>query len=480
MASYCVKCKKHTESVPKTTIYGLSKNNRKFEKAKCKICNSMKCKFVKTQIGGDIQKTLSTLPGLPWAKYKGEKHLPGYSYCGPGTDLQRRLDEDEKPRQGEEPINRVDSACLKHDIKYSKYDDVRERQKADIDLIQDLNGIKSPTIGERLGRTATKSGMKAKILFGGKIVWSDALADELHKPVKRKFRKRRVLVSHIDDIWAADLVEMLPFSKHNKGFKYLLTVIDVFSKYGWIIPIKNKTGLEVSEAFKAIFEEGRIPKKVWSDKGKEFYNKHVKELFKKHNIELYSTENEEKSSVAERWNRTMKNKMYKYFSANSTNVYIDVLDQMVGTYNKSRHRSIKMSPIEASKKKNESEVYENLYSKELPDTKTKYKVGDFVRITVKQGVFSKGYTPNWTEEVFKITDVQNTNPPTYKLTDMKDEPIQGSFYEQELQPTTQEIFRIEKVIRSRVRDGKKEMYVKWKGYDKAFNSWIPFNTSTKL
>ena len=214
--SYCVKCKTHTESVPETIKYELSKNNKKLEKSKCKICNSMKCKFVKNKIGGDIQKTLSTLPGLPWAKYKGEKHIAKYSYCGPGTNLNKRLDGNNRPKQGEEPINRVDSACLRHDIKYSKYNDIRERQKADIDLIQDLNEIRNPTIGERLGRTLTKSGMKAKILFGGTINWSDQLADELHKPVKRKFRKRRVLVSHIDDIWATDLVEMIPFSKKIK------------------------------------------------------------------------------------------------------------------------------------------------------------------------------------------------------------------------------------------------------------------------
>ena len=214
--SYCVKCKTHTESVPETIKYELSKNNKQLQKSKCNVCNSVKCKFVKNQIGGDIQQILEKLPDLPFSKYKGEKHIPGYSYCGPGSRLDMRLDKYGNPKRGEEPINRVDSACLRHDITYSKYDDVRERQKADIDLIQDLNEIKNPTIGERIGRTTTKSGMKAKILFGGKIAWSDQLADELHKPVKRKFRKRRVLVSHIDDIWATDLVEMIPFSKKIK------------------------------------------------------------------------------------------------------------------------------------------------------------------------------------------------------------------------------------------------------------------------
>ena len=142
------------------------------------------------------------------------------------------------------------------------------------------------------------------------------LAEELHKPVRRKFKRRRVLVNGIDKIWAADLADMQAFSKFNRGIKYLLAVIDVFSKYGWLIPLKDKTGKSVASALKTIFKE-RKPEKMWVDKGKEFYNKDVKEL-----IELYSTENEEISSVVERWIRTMIEKMWKYFTTNSTKVIL--------------------------------------------------------------------------------------------------------------------------------------------------------------
>ena len=143
---------------------------------------------------------------------------------------------------------------------------------------------------------------------------------------------------------------MQAYSKFNRGVKYLLAVIDVFSKYGWLIPVKDKTGKSVVLALKTIFEE-RQPEKMWVDKGKEFYNKDVKDL-----IELYSTENKEKSSVVERWIRTMKEKMWKYFTANSMNVYIDVLPDLVKEYNNTRHSSIKMTPIKASKKENELTV----------------------------------------------------------------------------------------------------------------------------
>ena len=108
--------------------------------------------------------------------------------------------------------------------------------------------------------------------------WQQQLADELHKPTKRNFTRRRVLVNHVDEVWCSDLVEMQQVSKWNKGYRYLLMVLDVFSKYGWIIPLKDKKGETVSEAFKTILKEGRIPEYLWVDKGKEYYNKHVKDL----------------------------------------------------------------------------------------------------------------------------------------------------------------------------------------------------------
>ena len=185
-------------------------------------------------------------------------------------------------------------------------------------------------------------------------------------------------------------------------------------------------------------------------------------------IELYSTENEEKSSVVERWNRTMKDHMFKYFTANSTHVYMDILDELVDRYNNTYHSSIKMTPVEASKVKNEITVWQNLYGNSSPTTFPKYSVGDKVRITKKKKTFEKGYTPRWTEEIFNIVQVLYTSPPTYKINDLNDEEIQGSFYEQELQKTKQDVYRIERVIKKK---GNKS-YVKWLGYPSSFNSWI--------
>ena len=178
---------------------------------------------------------------------------------------------------------------------------------------------------------------------------------------------------------------MQAFSKFNRGIKYLLVVIDVFSKYGYLVPLKDKTGKSVASALKTIFKE-RQPEKMLVDKGKEFYNKDVKEL-----IELYSTENKEKSSVVERWIRTMKERMCKYFMDNNTNHYVDILPDLVEDYNNTRHSSIKMTPVEASKKKNELTVWRNLYPDhlEIRDIKPKFSVGDKVRISKKKKTFEK-------------------------------------------------------------------------------------------
>jgi len=257
-------------------------------------------------------------------------------------------------------------------------------------------------------------------------------------------------VNGIDKILAADLADMHSFSRFNLGVKYVLTVIDAFSKFGWVLPLKDKTGVSVTNALKEIFKQ-RKPDRLWTDKGKGFYNKHVNAL----GVELYSTKNKEKSRVVERRNRKMKEKMSEYFTPNNTNKYIDVFDEFVDKYNNTRHTSIKMTPVETSKQTSEVTVYRNLYPEfERRPIRTKFKIGDKVRILKKKGLFEKGFTPNWTEEVSTVSKIQRTDPITLTITDVNVEEIQGTFFEQELQKTTQEVFRIEKVV-------KKVMFEVW-------------------
>ena len=309
--------------------------------------------------------------------------------------------------------------------------------------------------------------------------WAQQSAEELHKPIIRKFTKRRVFVKGVDEIWAADLVEMGKFSEWNKGIKYLLMVIDVFSKFGWIEPLQNKKGETVAAAFEKIFKSGREPRLLWTDKGKEFYNKNVNQLLSRKNIKLYSTENEEKSSVAERFNRTIKQRMWKMFSVNNNTIYYDKIDELLKNYNNSFHRSVRMAPLDASDIKNKHQVFANLYSNEIytPVKKPKFRIGDRVRISkYKRKLFDKGFTPNWTEEIFVINQILHTKHVTYRVVDLQGEAVTGSFYEPELQKTTQEIFRIEEVIRRE----RKRALVKWRGYSDRFNSWVPMSKLKNL
>ena len=303
------------------------------------------------------------------------------------------------------------------------------------------------------------------------------LASELHKPIRRKFEKRRVIItgknsnSPVDNTWTADLVDMQPYSRWNRGYKYLLTVLDVFSKYAWVVPIKDKKGETITKAFRVIVGK-RKPVYLWTDKGTEFYNSNFKEYLKENGITLYSTQNVEKSSVIERFNRTLKSKMFKQFTIQNSTVFTDILPQIVEEYNNTYHSTIKMTPKEASLKKNESIAYLNSYRDEpFPKfKKPSFKEGDKVRISKYRGIFDKSYKGNWSEELFVIYKTQPTIPITYKIKDLLGEDIKGSFYEQELQKADQEVYRIEKVLKKDYRN--KRMFVKWKGYPDKFNSWV--------
>ena len=171
------------------------------------------------------------------------------------------------------------------------------------------------------------------------------LADELHKPVIKKFNKRTVYSQFKDNIWGVDLADMQSLSKKNKNIKYLLCAIDLYSKYAFAVPLKGKKGISVTNGFnKIIKQSGRKPNKIWVDQGSEFYNHVFKRWLSRNNIIMYSTYNEGKSVVAERFIRTLKNKLYKHMTATGKNVYYDVLDDIVNEYNNTKHNTIKMKP----------------------------------------------------------------------------------------------------------------------------------------
>ena len=225
-------------------------------------------------------------------------------------------------------------------------------------------------------------------------------------------------MNEIDDVWAADLVEMQEWKNVNKGYRYILNVVDCFSKFAWSVPLKDKKGETVLDSFKYIVKiSDRKPAYIWVD---------------------------------------------------------DMLDDLVSKYNNSYHSTIRMRPIDASKLENESEVWENLFRDDKQaKTSKKFKIGDTVRISRIKGIFEHGFLPNWTEQIYKIHEINNSTPVTYILKDLKDEIIEGGFYKEELQKTSQDVFRIEKVLRKKKINGIEHGLVKWIGYNDKFNEWLP-------
>ena len=303
------------------------------------------------------------------------------------------------------------------------------------------------------------------------------LSYTLHKGLKRKFKKNRVIVNGMDEQWQADLVDMQSFARDNKGIKFLLTVIEVLSKRAWAVPLKNKTGAEIIKAFETIFKEGRTPEKLQTDAGSEFMNRQFQTFLKKWNVCHFVTYNQTKAQIVERFNRTLKNKMWRYFDYANTHRYWNVLDDLVDGYNRTYHRSIKMTPLEVTKFNAQTvwkRLYPELVKRKKSDVKFKFKVGDLVRITRSKGVFEKGYAENWTEEMFEIKRRIARRPPVYTLEEYDGTSIIGTFYEQELQKVEDEdFFRIEKILKKRgINRRNKEVLVKWRGYPSKYNSWI--------
>ena len=306
----------------------------------------------------------------------------------------------------------------------------------------------------------------------------------LHKSARKRYPTRQYVVHDIDEQWQADLADVSLLAKRNKGYHFILTVIDLFSRYAWARPLKNKSGSEVASAFKSIFDEGRIPKRIQTDQGKEFENRQVRKLFQEHNIELFSVKSAYKAAIVERFNRTLKTRLWRYFTANLTQKWTDVLQDSVQAYNHSVHRMIGRKPVEVTDDLVDELREKRHRQKKPPQGKRDISVGDKVRISKVKSVFAKGYLPNWTEEVFTVAIVNTKyTPTTYTLKDYRGEIIEGSFYRHEIQPITQnddDVFLVEKIIRRQKRQGVTWMLVKWLGYLENMNSWVRQSDISKV
>jgi hypothetical protein len=303
-----------------------------------------------------------------------------------------------------------------------------------------------------------------------------------HQPPPKVYPKQKILMSNLDEQWDADLMIMDKFSRQNRGYKYLAVFIDIFSRFIWVEPMKTKKGGEMVQVLARVFKRGRKPLNLRTDRGTEYTNNIVQHYLRKEGVHHFVAYNPIHASYAERVIRTLKGKLYRFFTDRQTHSYIEYLDDMVDGYNDTIHRSTGMRPVDIQES-NSQEVYEKLYlpqqiAEEKKAIKYKFEVGDKVYLLRDRATFNKGYKETYFQEIFEIIRRTPTQPPRYKLADMLKEELNGSFYAQQLAKVTYNadmLFRIEKVVRYRKTDKGKEALVRWQGYPPKFDTWMDVN-----
>lgn len=300
----------------------------------------------------------------------------------------------------------------------------------------------------------------------------------LHKPARKKFKRRKFVVTGLNALWQTDLTDLNKISNFNDGNKYILLNIDVFSRRANAIPIKSKSGRDVTEAFEKLIKlEGCYPKQLQTDDGKEFFNSHFQSMLKGYKINHYKTYNQEiKASLVERLQRTIKSKMFRYFTHTGSYRYLDVLQDLVSSYNNTVHSSTNLKPI-AVTTKNQEEIWQTIYNPDEPlppSKKYKFEIGGKVRVSKYSTIFAKGYLPNWSEEIFTIIERHKTSPPVYSLIDESGSKLRGTWYEPELQKVSVQdnTYKIESILGKRKVNNKIQYLVRWKGYPPSFDSYV--------
>lgn len=311
-----------------------------------------------------------------------------------------------------------------------------------------------------------------------------------HKPVHHIFKRRRVIVPRKFYQFDGDTISMTRYAKYNKGYKFILIIIDILSRFCWAAPLKTLTASAAAEALKTVLN--RHPKHLRTDGGSEFMNETVKRYLDSQQIKHIQTLNETKANFAERLIQTLKNKITKYMHHKQTFEWVNVLPEIIRSYNHTYHRSIKRSPAEALDT-DDPTLWRLQYGPQKPLVRSKpsklpqnkrspfkFKVGDAVRLTFNRSKFDRKYQEHWTEEVFTVisrTNIQDIAQ--YRVKDWSNDPVRGTFYASEM--TKVDIkedreYKIEKVLKYRKRNGKREAFVKWEGWHRKFNSWIEAST----
>ena len=324
-----------------------------------------------------------------------------------------------------------------------------------------------------------KDSKKGKKEVGKWLSYQDTYT--LHRPVRKTFKRRRVITGSIGYQYQIDLVDLSKFKEWNAGYRYLVMAIDCFSKFGFAEPVKTKKSPSIIPALEKIFEK-RTPNYLSADFGGEWISNVMKKYYFDKGVFFFTFRNSQKAQIVERFNKTILHRLYRYFTYANTYRYLEVLPDIIDSYNRSYHRSIKTAPINVTSE-NQDQVWETLYGDIIHEKveTPKFKVGDTVRLAKLLNTFAKGYSQQWTEELFTVSKVHLTSPPVYSVKDYKNELIDGRFYAEELQKVGEkEEFIIEKIVGERKIGKRKEYLVKWLGYNDSWNSYIPASHIRKI
>ena len=375
----------------------------------------------------DIHKAIGKLPFIPKRGFV----LPNMNYCGASNPLEKQLIHDKNGnilKYIQKPSGQTDSIRAQHDVDYTLAKSLKDKHIADKKMIDAINKLKYKD--KQWGKNIISS--KRKLGLGNNFTMND-LSEELNKPVINKFERKKIIVNHIDKIHSFDLVDMQKYYRINKGYKYIFTNIDIFSEYSWAFPLKTKTLKEIKYCFQKIFKE-RKPKFIWSDQESAFFSKEMLKLFENNNVEIYYTNSNLKAVVIERFNISLRELMMKSFVKNNNTIWYNILRNLIKKYNNRYHRTIKMKPVDVNKS-NEKYIRDTIYNYKITNKIPKFKVNDLVRISLKRIELFDKPTGNirWTEELFKIYKINESNVITYKLKDMNNEIVDGIFYEKEIQ-----------------------------------------------
>jgi len=336
---------------------------------------------------------------------------------------------------------------------------------------------------EKLWRHARKDPSRPKGITKDKITsWlNNQNTYGIFKKPKSDFPTEKIVVEYPDQQWEGDIM-MIDYPKQNRGYRYLVCFIDLFTRFLWVRPLKTKSVTDTTDALASIFKEGRKCETLRTDAGGEFLGGAFQKFLKENNVFHMIAYGSVKASFVERVQRTIQNRIYRFFYENQTYNFIDNIDRLVSSYNHTVHSSIDAKPADINEK-NYRQVYEKIYLPIL-DKKAKtplnysFQIGDLVRISLSRDKFTRGYHQKYTEEIFKIRNRIPSHPPRYRIEDLLGEPVKGSFYSQELLKfNTNDIdkitYKIEKIISTKKIKGRQYKLVKWLGYSSKFNSLIP-------